>query len=156
MANKGQKNTNSNDLFQACSIDIGKKNFSFYIEEFDRSKFLEIENIPLEERYNPNGTTTEKMKEILDKIFMNGRTILHKNLDLTKNCDPKMSLDPETFHNMYEVLNEYTEYWDRCSFFIIEEQMSFGRKMNRMAMKLDVLLEHLKKLGTIYYPMIMK
>ena len=29
-----------------ASFDIGKKNFSFYVEEFDKDIFLKINNIP--------------------------------------------------------------------------------------------------------------
>jgi len=120
------------DLIRYCSIDIGKKNFSFYVEEFDRKELLQIKNIPVKTRYNPNGTPTKKMQEILDQVFSNGRTILHKNLDLTKNCDKKLRLDPETFHNMNDVLDEYTDHWDQCSAFVIEQQL----KRNPMAVKL--------------------
>ena len=35
--------------------------------------------------------------------------ILHKNLDLTENCDPKLKLDPETFHNMIDELDKYAK-----------------------------------------------
>jgi hypothetical protein len=76
------------------------------------------------------------MNEILEEVFSNGKIILHKNLDLTKNCDAKVKLDPESFHNMTDVLNEHREYWDKCSLFVIEEQMSFGKKLNKMALKL--------------------
>lgn len=119
-----------------CSFDIGKKNFAFCIEEFDKDTLTQIKNIPLTRRYNPNGTPTIEMEAILQKVYKEGKIILHENLDLTKNCDPKKKLDPETFHNMVDVLERYTEYWDKCDTFIIEEQMSFGKAINKMAMKL--------------------
>ena len=97
---------------------------------------LKIKNISTAKRYNINGTPTKEMQTILDEVFSNGTIILHKNLDLTKNCDPKCKLDPETFHNMVDVLDTYASYWDKCSAFVIEEQMSFGKKMNKIAMKL--------------------
>jgi hypothetical protein len=124
------------DLIWIGSFDIGKKNFSFCIEEFSKSELLAIRNISSTKRYSEDGTPTPKMQDILDQVFANGRIILHKNLDLTENCDPKVKLDPETFHNMTDVLDEYTEYWDKCSAVVIEEQMSFGKKLNKMAMKL--------------------
>lgn len=124
------------DLIQVCSIDIGKKNFAFCIEEFDRALLLSLPNIQMKYRYKQDGTTTEQMQEILDKVFENGRTILYKNLDLTQNCNPKLKLDPETYHNMTDVLDQYVSYFDNCQVFVIEEQMSFGKKFNKMAMKL--------------------
>lgn len=123
-------------LVYASSFDIGKKNFSFCVEEFDKSELMKIENIPEKKRYNQDGTPTEEMASILESVMTNGRIVLHKNLDLTKNCDPKLKLDPETFQNMTDVLDDYMDYWSKCEVFVIEEQMSFGKKMNRMAMKL--------------------
>ena len=124
-------------MIRIASFDIGKKNFSFYIEEFNRDKLLALKNIPAPRRYNPNGTPTKKMQELLNEIFANGETILHENLDLTENCDKKMRLDPETFHNMFDALDEYLPYFDECAAFVIEQQMQFGRgKNNPMAMKL--------------------
>lgn len=124
------------DLVYIASFDIGKKNFAFYIEEFDRSKLLSLNNIPIYQRYNEDGTPTPNMKKLLSTIFMNGKTILYENLDLTDNCDSKLKLDPETFHNMTDALDRYVESWDKCSAFVIEEQMSFGKKLNKMAVKL--------------------
>jgi hypothetical protein len=124
------------DTVYIASFDLGKKNFAFCIEEFSKSELLAIKNIAPHSRYNEDGTPTVKMDQILDQVCQNGRIILHKNVDLTKNCDPKLKLDPETFHNMIDVLDQYIEYWDKCSAFVIEEQMSFGKKLNKMAMKL--------------------
>lgn len=124
------------DIIYIASFDIGKYNFSFCVEKIDKGELMNIKNIPKSERYNPDGTPTKDMQEVLDQVFANGQIILHKNLDLTNNCDPKKKLDPETFHNMVDVLDEYMDYWSKCSVFVVEEQMSFGRKINKMAMKL--------------------
>lgn len=124
------------DLVWLASFDIGRVNFAFYIEEVNVKELMAIKNVPKTHRYNPDGTPTGKMQSLLDQVCMNGRTVLHKNLDLTENCDPKAKLDPETYHNMIDALNEYKEYWDKCSAFVIEEQMSFGAKINKMAVKL--------------------
>lgn len=119
-----------------ASFDIGKKNFAFYIEEINIQELEDIKNIPSKQRYNIDGTPTQKMENILEKIFSNGKVILHDNVDLTANCDPKVKLDPETFHNMIDILDNYATYWDKCSVFVIEEQMAFGSKLNKMAVKL--------------------
>src|SRR3989344_4958383 len=123
-------------MIRIASFDIGKKNFSFYIEEFDSAKLLEMKPLPKWKRYNENGECTLEMEKLLKKIYLNGKTILHKNLDLTENCDKKAKLDPETFFNMNSVLDSHILYFDTCSAFVIEQQMSFGRKVNTMALKL--------------------
>lgn len=115
-----------------ASFDIGKKNFCFYIEEFDTNSLSKIKNIPKNKRYNVNSTPTPEMEKILSQVSLNGKTILHTNSNLTNNCEKGKYLDPETFHNMVDLLDKYSEYWDKCSYFVIEEQM----RKNPMALKL--------------------
>jgi len=117
-----------------ASFDIGKKNFSFYVEEFDYN-INEI-GIPLSKRYNDNGTPTVEFEKKLNVVYTNGRRVILENIDITNGCDPKEKLDPETFHNMTDVLDKYSHVWDMCSVFIIEKQMQFGKHTNPMAMKL--------------------
>jgi hypothetical protein len=136
------------NVARIASFDIGKKNFAFCIEEIDAKELLKIKNIPLAKRYNDDGTPTNDMRELLEEVFSNGRIILHKNIDLTQNCDAKKKLDPETFHNMIDCLDKYLPFWDTCSAFIIEEQMSFGKKINKMAIKLG---QHCYSYFTIKY-----
>jgi hypothetical protein len=126
------------DTIWLASFDIGKKNFAFCIEETDRSELLSLSqnNLPLGQRYNKNGTPTPKMKTMLDSICGNGRLVLFKNNDLTENCAVGSYLDPESYHNMTDVLDQYREQWDKCEAFVIEQQMAFRGKQNTMALKL--------------------
>lgn len=119
-----------------ASFDIGKVNFAFYIEEYDLEFLNSIQNISAHKRYNVDGTTTSNFGEVIKSVCLNGKTILFKNSNVTKNCDKSKYLDPETFHNLTDLLDEYKNYWDKCSIFIIEQQMSFGKKHNTMALKL--------------------
>ena len=127
---------NNEDIIWCASFDIGKINFSFYIEEMNRKDLLNIKNIDEKLRFNDDGTPTDKMNKILNKIYCNGKTILHLNLDLTENCKKGKYLDVETYHNMIDVLDNYVSYWDKCSVFVVEQQMSFKGKFNSMALKL--------------------
>lgn len=120
-----------------ASFDIGSKNFAFYIEEFNIKKLEKIKNIKKEKRYNEDGTPTKDMNKILEKVFMNGKTILHKNSDITYNCIKGKILDQETFYNMTDLLDKYSDFWDRCCYYVIEQQMQFGKmKSNPKALKL--------------------
>jgi len=116
-----------------ASFDIGKKNFSFYVEEFDSSK---IPTPIISEKYNIDGTPTKSMENYLSKIYKNGTKILLLNSDLTEGCDKKAYLDQLTFYNMTDLLDKYKEIWDKCTIFVIEEQMSFGKQNNKMAVRL--------------------
>ena len=120
-----------------ASFDIGKKNFAFCVEEVDVSELHAYENIPVKFRYNADGTPSPDMKVLLSKICKNGKIITFLNSDLTDGCAPGKYLDPETFHNMTDLLDSYQKYWDKCSVFVIEQQMDFGKmKRNSMALKL--------------------
>jgi hypothetical protein len=123
------------DSIHICSIDIGKKNFCFYIEESNQKDMEKINDIIEDEdthKYNDNGTPTLDMENILDKLSTNGKTILQINTDLTKNTDKTKYLDSEIYYNMIDHLDKYTDYFDKCSVFVIEQQMS----RNTMALKL--------------------
>jgi hypothetical protein len=126
----------SNDIVWLASFDIGKKNFSFYIEEVDLTQLKEIKDIPKVHRYKPCGTPTVKFKRILDATCGTGTRILLENLDLTIGCDKSQYLDPKVFYNMIVALDAREEYWSQCDAFIIEKQMSFGRRHNTMALKI--------------------
>lgn len=126
------------DTIQICSIDIGKKNFSFYIQEINTVKLSNIINIPEKDRYNIDGTPTLKMETLLSEIYKNGKTILYTNNDITENCDPNLYFDQELLHNLNDLLDSYLDYFDKCSYFVIEQQMNFGKfKRNSMALKLS-------------------
>ena len=118
-----------------ASFDIGKKNFSFYVEEIDISYLQTIQDVT-SKRYESNGTPTPEFANLLEKVFADGRTVLIENVDITNNCDKKSKLDPETFHNMTDVLDKYSSVWDKCHVFVIEKQMQFGLQINPMALKL--------------------
>lgn len=124
------------DTIWIASFDIGSKNFAFYIEEMNRKSLEKIKNVPRQKRYNEDGTPTNNMQNVLDNVCKNGKTILHKNSDLTNNCVKGKSLDLETFHNMTDLLDSYSEYWDKCCCFVVEQQMQFGKKSNPKALKL--------------------
>ena len=122
-------------VYIAC-FDIGKINFSFYIEEIQVEKLSNITNIDKNNRYNPDGTPTEDFHKILENIYSNGKRILLKNINITENVDKNKYFDIELCYNMVDVLNEYVEYWDKVDYIIVERQMSFGKKINTMALKL--------------------
>lgn len=120
-----------------ASFDIGKVNFAFCIEKFDEKKLNAIKSIPKTRRYNKGlGTITDEFLPILDDVCTEGEIVLHKNVDLTKGAG-KEYLGDEVLLNMYSVLDEFSAEFDKCSIFIIEQQMSFGmKKINTMALKL--------------------
>lgn len=126
-----------------ASFDIGKKNFSFCIEEIHLPTLENIKNIPYAQRYTKSGCCTDEFSEILDKVNKAGKIILLKHIDITLQlCEkvPKTKksayIDPQWFINLTNILDSYLNYWQNCTTFVIEQQMSFGKKHNTLALKL--------------------
>lgn len=121
-----------------ASFDIGKKNFSFYVETFDTEglKALSKKNMKKNERYHPNGTCTDAFGALLKQLYCNGEKQLLCNVDLTGGTNTDKYFDPDLCHNMTELLDKYDEYWQTVDYIIVEQQMSFGAKVNTMALKL--------------------
>jgi hypothetical protein len=118
------------------SFDIGKCNFAFYIEEFQEADLEPIKNIPKIKRFQADGTPTPEFQKILSEIYLNGNTILYKNLDLTGNTKKEKYLDQKVCLNMITELDKVKDKLDLCSIIVIEQQMSFKNTRNTMAIKL--------------------
>jgi hypothetical protein len=119
-----------------ASFDIGKKNFSFYIEECNLDDFSSLSNIPKKNRYNPNGTCTDEFETLLKKVYCNGKKMLLRNLDITEGTNKEKYFDSDLCHNLTEVLDTYSDYWEKVDYIVVEQQMSFGTKVNTMALKI--------------------
>lgn len=119
-----------------AAFDIGKKNFSWCVEEYNEDELKAIIPLSNKLRYNKDGTETDAFKNILNKIYSNGSIVDHRNTDLTKECKEEKSLEYDVFVNMYTLLDQYIDLWSRCNYILIEEQMHFGSKINFTAVKL--------------------
>ena len=117
-----------------ASFDIGKKNFSFYIEEINQDLTKKKCNIDPKNRFNKDGTLTEEFSDFMDDLCLNGKKVLLSNNDITDGS--KNYIDYNMYHNMTDLLDKYETYWDKCSIIVIEKQMSFGKRNNTMAVKL--------------------
>ena len=83
-----------------------------------------------------NGTCTTEFTILMEEIYRNGNNKLLKNVNLTEGTDKDKYFDSDICYNMFDMLDEYKEYWDKVSYVIVEKQMSFGKKINTMALKL--------------------
>lgn len=133
-----------------ASFDIGKKNFAFCIEEFDSEKLSKLINVRKNDRFGKDGAITTQFSELLDSIVLKGEILLHKNLDLTTDTIKTKYLDTQVFYNMIMELDQYKDIFDRCDIIIIEQQMSFKKAQNTMAIKLG---QHCFSYFTMRYPL---
>jgi hypothetical protein len=108
---------------------------------------------------------TDEYSNFLDEFYHCGRTILCSNNDITCDVNVKdestiekkqrkkkgekkeeevktvkkkgsKALDSNVFLRLTNLLDKHKEYFDKCSTIIIEQQMSFGSKINTMAIKI--------------------
>ena len=126
----------NDDNIWIASFDIGKKNFAFYIEEINVKELKDIKNIIKLKRYKMDGTCTDDFYQIIKSVYMNGKKILIKNIDLTIGTNNNKYFDIELCHNLIDILDKYQDYFDNVSIIVVEQQMSFGKKVNTMALKL--------------------
>jgi hypothetical protein len=130
-------NSDNDEIIWIASFDIGKVNFSFYVEEINYSYLFNSSlNIDKNKRYNIDGTLTVEFQLFMDKLYKNGKKTLIRNIDLTEGTDKSKYFDSDICYNLFETLDGYSEYWDKISYVIVEKQMSFGKKINTMALKL--------------------
>lgn len=119
------KNTN------ILSIDIGTKNFAFWIDSFP-SELLE-QRIKLV--YNPNGTATVESKRLLENIAMAGKTILFSNENIATGEDSKVEVSTDTLCTLNDFLNSHKDTFATCEYIVVEKQMSFGKVRNTKAIR---------------------
>lgn len=121
-----------------ASFDIGKKNFSFCVEEFDEVNILELKTkVPLpKNRFLSDGQATDEMKLVINELTSKGKILLLKNIDLTKGAKCEKVFNTDWCYNMTEELDKYNDVFSLCSIIVIEQQMAFGARINFMALKL--------------------
>jgi hypothetical protein len=117
-----------------ASFDPGSVNFSFCIEEVDTDKLKNVKKIKLSR--NTNEFVTEQYEKNLDDVYTSCKNVLIKNTNLTKGCDKSKYIDLKICYNITEYLDSYKEYFDNCSYIVVEQQMSFGKKKNTLCVKI--------------------
>ncbi len=118
-----------------ASFDPGKCNFAFAIEEISEDVLLNIKKIPKSKRYDTEGKHTKEYSELINTALSSSKTVLVRNTNVTGNTEKSKYLDTRVFVNITSLLDEYKSYWDKCSIILIEQQMSFKKGHNTMALK---------------------
>jgi hypothetical protein len=147
---------NSEEKEWFAAFDPGKVNFAFIIEEIDKNMLDDLVCPKKKDRFIKGNTKkdispTEKYTDFLDAFYHCGRTIKCINSNITIKDDEdkeeqekdkkdkkkgSKALSAEIFLQLTKVLDSHKEYFDKCSTIIIEQQMSFGSKINTMAIKI--------------------
>src|SRR6185437_16841542 len=115
---------------RGLSIDIGVHNMAFYIEEFNVEQLQKLA-CPKILRYDDNGCPTSKWKDLLNKVYTNGKKVFHDKVDLS--TDKGTLFDIQIFINLSNYLDSKTDEFDKVDFVVIEQQL----KTNPMAQRLE-------------------
>jgi hypothetical protein len=129
-----------------ASFDIGVRNFSFCVEEFDVEELKGVFSSGLE-LYNENGTVTDEMAMQLEIVYGCGKLLLHENVDISitdasgkpsskQKKSERVYFDRKVLDNLTIVLQQHNEILKTCDTILIEEQMAFGQRINILAVKL--------------------
>jgi hypothetical protein len=138
-----------------CSFDPGVKNLSFLIEEYNMEILKNLKCPSKTKRFvkkdvDPQATPKKKKKrgedkepspeynDFLEEFYHTSHTIFYKNTNIS--CGEKItsnkSLTQEIFIELTKVLDAHKNYFDKCDEIVIEEQMSFGKRLNLTAIKI--------------------
>ena len=110
-----------------ASFDIGKRNFAFCIEKVSPEFKPDI----LE--YDKDGTLRNTCRKSLDALYKSGEIVLFKLLDITNGVNMTHS---EMLISLTNILDSFTESWEKCDTFVVEMQMNFGKAKNPTAMRI--------------------
>ncbi len=136
-----------------AAFDLGRRNFAFAVK--DEDEFILLQNTSLDENYLTKTDLNKYKKKDLVEL-MSDLKISNEN-KMTKKDITNLILNSKEFKNktekkpkdlglsLFEIMDSYKDYWDKCNTFLIERQMT----TNLQALKLSHYLEAYLK---IYYP----
>jgi hypothetical protein len=134
-----------------AAFDMGLKNFAFAVK--DEDKYTLLRNTALSDSLNKTMLTTYK-KEDLSKMITDLQIPLKSKmlktdmitLILSKNKKKEKNNPIDLGLNLFKIMDDYKQVWDKCEIFLIERQMI----INMQALKLSHYLEAYLK---IHYPL---
>lgn len=77
-----------------------------------------------------------KSKEILERLRISWKKLNKKSKYPYILKRTKSRFDPKVFVNITTEFDKYREYWDKCEVILIEQQVSYGNKINLSAIKI--------------------
>lgn len=112
-------------MMRIASIDIGKKNFAQYIEDFDETELEKYKTtyseLPKTFQRRVKGKMNANVEEILQGIFLCGKRVQFGVYDLRRNKSSN-DLDIPTRRNILAHLDRFKDLWSTCDVVIIEQQ----------------------------------
>ncbi len=112
------------DTVLIANFDIGKANFSHWIEEVkltDVDSLVDNYNTLKKSKKGIANLQSEEYKAFLKKVYALGRRI-HTGVYDIRNSEKQDVYDMETRRNLITHMESLNELWERCDVFSIEQQ----------------------------------
>lgn len=117
---------------RVVSFDIGKKNLSVYVEDFDPESIKSIPRLLKKDRFTDNREPTAEFVDTLESLYAIGTCVKLDLYDIS--CGSQGSFVPEaTYHALNRLLNESRDVYDSADVVLLEEQLV---RRNPMAFKI--------------------
>lgn len=130
-------------MIRGMAIDIGRVNFSLYIEEFPATKLDEIYNnfkkIPYKERKTFAYNNNKKLEKIREQVAMSGKRIMIDVKDLTSHIN--QPYDDEVRGNLLNYLDSLEDIFLSLDVILIEKQYHNPRLQKKSNMDAIITAE---------------
>lgn len=135
-----------------AAFDMGVRNFAFAVKSND--EFVLLKNVSLDEnaltKTDLNKCKKEELIDMMSSLKINHESKMTKkamtNIILSKHKNNGKTKPKDLGLSLFKIMDSYKYFWDKCSIFLIERQMT----SNRQALKLSHYLEAYLK---ICYPL---
>ena len=122
------------DNIQILSMDMGTKNFAFWVDVYPRSVLRKFSNTVLS--YEPDGRPTFATQRVIEAVSVSGQTLLFSNTDVSSSDDTKTTVSADTLCNITDLLDYHKTIFSQCDYIVVERQMQFGKIRNPNAIRI--------------------
>jgi hypothetical protein len=120
-----------NNTLTILSIDIGTKNFAFWVDAFPQ----EVIGKKMKLQYLRDGTAAPSTRRHIEDIALSGKTVLFANEDVATGHDTKVEVSSDTLCTLTDLLDSHQDVFSKCDYIVVEKQMSFGKVRNTKAIR---------------------
>jgi hypothetical protein len=116
-------------MLRVAAFDMGTRNFAFSVEEYHSTSLPS----KIKGTFDIDGYPNESYKEFLNQTYKQGSIVHFECIDLIQ----RTGIEKNIYLALTQVLNLFSDLWDKVDVFLIEQQMAYGNnKSNIQALRL--------------------
>ena len=121
-----------NNDFLVLSMDMGTRNFAFWVDAYDTQALRNFSVVP---KYEKNGEASPSTRRAIEQVALSGRTVLFANEDVATGEDSRTEVSADTLCTITELLDSHSSTFSKCDYIVVEKQMQFGKIRNPKAIR---------------------